>query len=81
MGKVDFVQGCLASLEDDCAYDQPCNFGYRVSDHAVYCHNEKHGSRKCKWTWFSGKNREGYQDKDCPGFEPNPDYITNTEEK
>ena len=31
----------MVADQDDCAWDQPCAFGYRVEHHAVYCHNEK----------------------------------------
>ncbi len=64
------VVGLIAD-QDDCAFDQPCKFGHRVEDHAVYCQNDawKAGPRKCHRTWYTnGATR----DTDCPGFEPNP---------
>lgn len=53
--------------EDDCAWDQPCAFGYRVEQHAVYCHNEKwlYAPRKCR----RGKD---WPHAECRGFRPNP---------
>ena len=65
----------LLAEEDECAFDQPCKYGHRVDGHAVYCHNDEweDAPRKCRQTWYCG-NKEGYRDKDCEGFEPNPDY-------
>lgn len=56
--------------DDDCAFDQPCKYGHRVQDHAVYCHNDEwvDGPRKCRRTWYSGGT---VRDEDCPGFAPN----------
>lgn len=56
--------------DDDCAFDQPCRFGHRVEDHAVYCHNERwvDAPRKCRRTWYTGGK---VRDEDCPGYEPN----------
>ena len=63
----------LAS-EGDCAFDQPCKFGHRVEDHAVYCHNEAwyDHPRKCHRSWYTGGERK---DEDCPGFSLNPAYA------
>ena len=61
-----------ASCEgDETAFDQPCKFGHRVDDHAVYCHNNnwEDSPRKCRRTWFTGGE---IKDEDCPGFEANP---------
>lgn len=60
---------------DECAFDQPCKYGHRVSGHAVYCHNTewKGAPRKCRQSRYWGKV-EGKEDEDCPGFEPNPNY-------
>lgn len=60
----------LVGFGDDSAFDQPCAFGHRVDDHAVYCHNEAwpDGPRKCR------RNRDDYRHEDCPGFVANPDY-------
>jgi len=69
----DFVASVLSGMEDDCAYDQPCKFGFRVSDHSVYCENKDMPNRKCHNTWFSGGQ---YKDEDCKGYSPNPDYST-----
>ena len=59
----------VADLED-CAFDQPCQFGHRVEGHAVYCHNDawSDGPRKCRRTWYTGGE---VRDEDCPGFQPN----------
>lgn len=61
----------------DCAFDQPCKFGNRVSG-SVYCHNDEweDGPRKCRRTWYTGGE---VRDEDCEGFEPNPDYEGVTE--
>jgi len=57
-----------------CGFDQPCAFGHRVEEHAVYCHNEQwvDAPRKCRRTWYTGGKR---RDEDCPGFEPNPRSV------
>lgn len=57
--------------DEDSAFDQPCKYGHRVEDHAVYCHNDawKESPRKCRRTWYTGGE---VRDEDCPGFEPNP---------
>lgn len=54
--------------EDDCAWDQPCVFGYRVDNHAVYCHNDKwlYSPRKCR------RNRNDFLHEDCRGYKANP---------
>lgn len=53
-------------------YDQPCRFGCRAGDHAVYCESERAGMpRKCRRTWYTGG---AIRDQDCPGYEPNPEY-------
>lgn len=58
----------MAADEDGCAWDQPCAFGYRVEEHAVYCHNEKwlYAPRKCR------RNRDDLPHEKCRGFKPNP---------
>ena len=78
--KKPFDFGWLLGDPENCKFDQPCKFGYRVEDHSVYCTNEtwKDAPRKCHRTWFSGGE---YKDEDCPGFEPNPDYQTHTKVK
>lgn len=57
--------------EDECFYDQPCQYGYRVECHAVYCHNNnwKEAPTKCRRTWYTGGQTK---DEDCPGFSANP---------
>lgn len=54
--------------EDNCAWDQPCAFGYRVDLHAVYCHNDKwlYAPRKCR------RNRDDFPHEKCRGFKANP---------
>jgi hypothetical protein len=61
-------------IDDHQAFDQPCAFGNRCDDHAVYCHNDawRDGPRKCRRTWYSGGE---VRDEDCPGFAPNPDFT------
>ena len=56
--------------DGDCAFDQPCCFGHRVEQHAVYCHNEAWPDSPCKCHC----NRDGFRHEDCPGFVANPDY-------
>ena len=71
MGISNFVE----ALADESAFDQPCKFGNRVGTHSVYCHSEHPmAPRKCRHTWYYGKDKKGYQDKDCEFFEPNPEY-------
>ena len=55
---------------DDCAFDQPCVYGHRVEQHAVYCHNQTwlYAPRKCR----RSRHRPDYLHKDCKGFSPNP---------
>lgn len=67
---INFVE--LSADKKECAYDQKCRFGYRVEQHAVYCHNDawKNGPRKCKKTWFWGPKVKGDQDEDCCKFKP-----------
>lgn len=56
---------------DDGGFDQPCCFGNRVEDYAVYCHNEAwpRSPSKCR------RNRTDYKHEDCPGFVANPDPV------
>ena len=62
-------------LADESAFDQPCKFGNRVECHSVYCHSEnKNSPRKCRHTWYWGKDAIGKQDKDCEFYEPNDNY-------
>ena len=60
--------------EDECAWDQPCAFGYRVEDHAVYCHNDGwlYAPRKCKRRQRPGIYGDAWLHEECPGFKPNP---------
>jgi hypothetical protein len=54
--------------DEDCAWDQPCKFGHRVEQHAVYCHASHwlYAPRKCR------RNRTNYKHEDCRGFKSNP---------
>jgi hypothetical protein len=64
--------------DDDSAFDQPCAWGHRVEQHAVYCHNTNwlYAPRKCRrhreqsWIWGEPWPHEG-----CPGFVANPLYV------
>lgn len=55
--------------DEDGGFDQPCRFGNRVGEHAVYCHNDAwvDSPRKCRRTWYTGGK---VRDEDCPGFVP-----------
>ena len=65
---INLVELCAG--EENCAYDQPCKYGHRVEDHAVYCHNETWAGapRKCRRSWYTGGEDK---DEDCPGYEKN----------
>jgi hypothetical protein len=56
---------------DEGGHDQPCRWGNRCEDHAVYCTNDGwlYSPRKCRRTWYTGGKT---RDEDCPGFAPNP---------
>jgi hypothetical protein len=68
--QINVVELATSGADYDCAFDQPCCFGHRVEDHAVYCHNEgwPDSPRKCR------RNRTDYRHEDCPGFVANPEY-------
>lgn len=70
MSKINLVEMICGG--GDSAFDQPCKFGHRVENHAVYCHNDKWADapRKCRRTWYTGGE---VRDEDCEGYEPNPD--------
>jgi len=64
----------MISDEGENAFDQPCHYGHRVADHAVYCHFKQwpRSPRKCRRTWYTdGKIR----DDDCAGFYPNKSFT------
>lgn len=69
----------LMAKPDECTFDQPCKWGYRVDGHAVYCHNEtwKDAPSKCRRTWYTGGE---IKDEDCPGYAPNQKHPTNKSE-
>ena len=56
--------------DGDCAWDQPCIYGYRVEEHAVYCHNEGwlYAPRKCH-------RCKDWPHEKCRGFKPNPAWA------
>jgi len=66
----------ICSDPQQCAYDQQCKFGYRVEDHAVYCHNDlwDDSPYKCRQAWFTGGK---INDEECIGFQPRIDVIGN----
>ncbi len=54
-------------------WNQKCKHGHLIPYHSVYCHSDNpEAPRKCHHTWFFGSDAKGYQDEDCPFFEPNP---------
>lgn len=63
----------IESLSDDCAYDQPCIYGLRVEQHAVYCHNEAwlYAPKKCHRS-IEKTDKRYYTN--CPGFKSNPKF-------
>ena len=71
--KVNIVELIAAGEDRDCAFDQPCKYGRRVEEYAVYCHNLEwaESPMKCRRTWYTnGKVR----DEDCRGFAQNLNY-------
>ena len=65
----------MVAGDDEQSFNQKCKYGNLVDGHAVYCHNESpEAPRKCRHTWYYGKNEKGCQDEDCPLFEANPNY-------
>lgn len=71
----------MVADQDDCAFDQPCAFGHRVEQHAVYCHNDgwlyapgKCGRRQMASDWFG----TAWPHEKCPGFKPNPNWLKKT---
>jgi len=69
-GLVEMVAG-----DDEQSFNQKCKYGNLVEGHSVYCHNESpEAPRKCRHTWYYGKDKKGCQDEDCPLFEANPNY-------
>lgn len=61
--------------QDECAWDQPCAFGYRVEQHAVYCHNETwlYAPRKCRrHKGASIWSDDPWPHEECPGYKANP---------
>lgn len=63
-----------AVADGDCAFDQPCKFGYRVEDYAVYCHNSGwlYAPRKChKCSLIGNEHEDCERHATCKGFSPN----------
>lgn len=52
--------------EEDCAFDQPCLYGYRVENYKVYCHNNV-------WLYAPSVCHRSlsYPHAQCPGFKEN----------
>lgn len=70
--------------EDECAWDQPCAFGYRVEHHAVYCHNEKWLYAPSKCRRHSGNSvwgDEAWPHDKCRGYKPNPNFKPVVQER
>jgi len=68
--------------DGDCAFDQPCKFGYRVESHSVYCDSETSGYRKCHQSWYHGRAVsiiDKCADEDCKYFKANPEYSEDKE--
>ena len=74
---IDLIE--LMAEDEKCAFDQPCKYGYRIENHAVYCHNKNWpgAPRKCHRSWYWKEYKKDQKDSDyhCPGFEANPDYT------
>lgn len=70
----NIVEMMAAAAGDECAFDQPCAYGFRVEGHAVYCHNTwwLYAPRKCRRTWYTGGR---ISDETCEGYRPNPLYV------
>jgi hypothetical protein len=62
--------------EEECAFDQPCVHGHRVGGHSVYCHHPEGVARKCFYRWSTDISE--YEQNECGGYSPNPDYKTVT---
>ncbi len=61
------ISAWVLDENEEVVFDQPCAFGERVSNHAVYCTNDAwaEGPRKCRRTWYTGGET---RDEDCEGF-------------
>lgn len=57
--------------DGECGFDQPCAFGNRVEDHAVYCHCDTwlYAPSKCR------RNNTDFPYVECPGFKPASGYL------
>lgn len=67
---IDIAKVAIGMMEEDCAHDQPCKFGFRCGSHAVYCENHEWEDkpRKCRRTWYTGGEEK---DEDCKGYKAN----------
>lgn len=56
--------------DEEQEFDQPCAYGNRVDNYAVYCHNKKwkDAPTKCRRTWYTAGE---VRDEDCEGFKKN----------
>ena len=65
----------LVEILEDGLCNQKCKYGYLIPGHSVYCHSDNpEAPRKCRHTWYYGKDDIGKQDQDCPFYEPNLNY-------
>ena len=67
----------LVLLAFGTAQNQHCVYGELVEGHAVYCNNKKSPYRKCRHSWYYGREEsiiEKCADEDCEYFEPNPNF-------
>ena len=74
-GVVNPVPNVVELVSDgECAWDQPCRFGHRVEDYAVYCHNARwiDSPRKCHRRQKASAWQKAWPHEECPGYEPNP---------
>ena len=57
--------------------NQPCIYGELVEGHSVYCHNSKSPYRKCRHSWYYGREQSKIDkcaDENCEYFKANPRY-------
>ena len=74
MRRVDFANVVEMIADEDCAFDQPCAHGYRVEQHAIYCHNTTwlYAPSKCTFCSKTGERHEGcVPHAECPGYKQN----------
>ena len=68
----------MISDNSECAWDQPCKFGYRVEDHAVYCHNAGwlYAPTKCHRRQSDSIHGSAHPHEKCPGYFPNTRFLS-----